>query len=369
MATDPSRHQTLLSALDATDWSTLLQAVASAEAWSRTAVIGDPMLDAVAGRLAGLAHHPKWEVRRAVANTAARVGHSAFEPVLARLLLDDNQRVRQAAQQATLRRRDSRTASTLGKQHAQRVHATLDDIEARFGLLGREAVRRAAEQIADTFARELYHEVIRLLSPLAMSAERLREQLSIVAPSPEAMRAETVRIEQRVDHLRAVLQAMRAYTAQPALTFSREPLLDVVTEAAELVRGRLPAKPQPAIELVVPSDLVVEIVRPRLVQALTNVLENAVDAYDGLDSCPPITLRADRLEGLVTISIQDHGCGMSAEVRADAVKLFATKKAGGTGFGLPLSVKIVESEHEGRLELDSTPGRGTIVRLTLRTHR
>lgn len=369
MGTDEARHQALLSALDATDWSKLLQAVASADAWSRTAVIGDPMLDEVAEKLAELAHHPKWEVRRAVAHTASQVGHSAFEPVLARLLRDDNERVRQAAQQATLRRRDSRNASTLGKQHAQRVNATLDDIEARFGLMGREAVRRAAEQIADTFARELYHEVIRLLSPLAMSAERLREQLSNAEPSREAMREETVRIERRVEHLRAVLQAMRAYTDQPHLTFSGEPLREVVVEAAGLVRRRSLAKAGPAIEILVPSDVVVDIARPRLVQALTNVLENAVDAYDGLESRPPISVRAERLEGLVAITIEDHGCGMSAEVKADAVKLFATSKSGGTGFGLPLAVKIVESEHEGRVDLESEQGRGTVVRFTLRTHR
>jgi nitrogen fixation/metabolism regulation signal transduction histidine kinase len=369
MGTDRARHQALLSALDATDWSRLLPAVASAEAWSRTAVIGDPMLDEVAEKLAGLAHHPKWEVRRAVANTAAQVGHSAFERALARLLLDDNERVRQAAQQATLRRRDSRNASTLGKQHAQRVNATLDDIEARFGLLGREAVRRAAEQIADTFARELYHEVIRLLSPLAMSAERLREQLSSAGPAWETMREETVRIERRVEHLRAVLQAMRAYTDQPALTFSDESLRDVVIEAADLIRRRSSAESDPAIEVVVPADLVVEIAKPRFVQALTNMLENAVDAYDGLESRRPITVRAERLEGLVALVIEDHGCGMSSEVKADAVKLFATSKSGGTGFGLPLAVKIVESEHEGRVDLDSEPRRGTVVRLTFRTHR
>lgn len=369
MGTDRTRHQALLKALDAVDWSSLLRAVACADAWARTAVVGDPMLDEVAAKLAGMAHHPKWEVRRAVANVAARVGHAAFEPALARLTLDDNERVRQAARQAILRRRDSRNTSSLGKQHAQRVMATLDDIEARFGLMGREAVRRAAEQVADMFARELYHEVIRLLSPLAMSAERLHDQLSLTEPPREAMREETIRIERRVEHLRAVLQAMRAYTDQPPLTFTGELLREVVAEAAGLVRRPPVARTEPTIEVLVPSDVVVDIARPRLVQALTNVLENAVDAYDGLDSRPPITVRAEALEGLVMLVIEDHGCGMSAEVKADAVKLFATSKSGGTGFGLPLAVKIVESEHEGRLDLDSEQGRGTVVRLTLRTHR
>ena len=230
MGTDQNQHQALLAALEVPDWSALLKAISLAEAWAKSALIGDPMLDEVAARLAGLAGHSKWEIRRAVANAAAQIGHPAFEPALARLALDDNGRVRQAAQQAALRRRDSRNASALGKQHAERINATLDDVEARFGLMGREAVRRASEQIADTFARELYHEVIRLLSPLAMSAERLREHLSATEPSHEAMREETDRIGRRVEHLRAVLGGMRAYTEQPTLHFAQESLRDIAVE-------------------------------------------------------------------------------------------------------------------------------------------
>ena len=130
MDTDRVRHQALLAALEAGDWSNVLTAVSLADAWAETALVGDPMLDDVAGTLAELASHQKWEVRRAVANVAAHVDHPAFEPALARLALDDNGRVRQAAHQAKVRRRDSRNASALGKQHAERVNATLDHVEA-----------------------------------------------------------------------------------------------------------------------------------------------------------------------------------------------------------------------------------------------
>ena len=51
---------------------------------------------------------------------------------------------------------------------------------------------------------------------------------------------------------------------------------------------------------------------------------------------------------------------MSAEAQRDALTLFPTSKPNGTGFGLPLAVKIVESEHGGRLSIESVKGRGTI---------
>jgi len=60
---------------------------------------------------------------------------------------------------------------------------------------------------------------------------------------------------------------------------------------------------------------------------------------------------------------------MSSEVQRDAFTLFATSKPNGTGFGLPLAVKIIESEHGGRLNVDSVKGRGTIVRMTIPLHR
>jgi nitrogen fixation/metabolism regulation signal transduction histidine kinase len=370
MATDEAvAHQELLTALNADDWSVVLEAVSVADNYIRRALIGDPKGDEIVLRLVELASHPKWEVRRAVANTAAHVPHSAFEHVLAKLAIDQNTRVKQAAEQAALRRRDSRHASTLGKQHEERINSTLDDIEARFGSKGRDAVKRAAEQIANTFARELYHEVIRLLSPLAASAERLRAHLSGASVSPEALAEETDRIGRRVAQLRAVLDAMRAYTAQPALSFQGEVLREVIQEAASVAVDGDAEKPRrPVIEIDVPPDVVVDLARGRFVQALTNVLANAVESYREVDDPKPIEVRTEVQEGLVTITVEDAGCGMSDENQRDALTLFATSKPNGTGFGLPLAVKIVESEHGGRLNLDSLKGRGTIVRITIPTH-
>src|SRR5713101_1009335 len=140
----------LLAALDTPDWSVTLQAVAVADTRIRGSIVGDPQVEEIVAKLSALANHTKWEVRRAVANVAAHAPHPIFERVLAKLALDDNSRVRQATEHAALRRRDSRHASTLGKQHEDRINSTLDNIEARFGSKGRDAVKRAAEQIANT---------------------------------------------------------------------------------------------------------------------------------------------------------------------------------------------------------------------------
>jgi nitrogen fixation/metabolism regulation signal transduction histidine kinase len=371
MATEGAMsHRDLLASLDALDWSIVLQAVAAADARIRGSIVGDPEIEEIVPKLVALATHTKWEVRRAVANAAAHAPHPAFERVLAKLALDDNSRVRQAAEQSALRRRDSRHASTLGKHHEDRINSILDDIEVRFGPRGRDAVKRAAEQIANTFARELYHEVIKLLSPLASSADRLRVQLSVANAPAEALACEAERIGRRVTQLRSVLEAMRAYTAQPALNFKTEVLREVIQEAVSVALESDGEKSsRPSIEIKVPSNVVVDIARLRLVQALTNVLLNAIESYRDVDSLKPIEVSADLQGALITISVEDSGCGMSAEAQRDALTLFATSKPNGTGFGLPLAAKIVESEHGGRLSIESVKGRGTIVRMTIAQHR
>jgi signal transduction histidine kinase len=367
MATSASEPTPLIAILAADEWTTVLQGIGEAERQLRSATPGDVRGQTVVDALVRLATHSKWEVRRAIANLAAQTADASFEPVLARFVHDDNALVREAARRAALRRRDWQNAGAFGKQHADRINATLDGIESRFGIRGREAVKRASEQIADTFARELYHEMIKLLAPVVNSAERLKARLADSSASQPSLVEDATTIGRRVTHLKAVLDAMRAYTALPPLTFVTEDVTEVVSEALGVVRegdarGVLPTQ-------VNGIAFSAELCRSRVVQALTNVLGNAIESYDGIGKPRPICITLEQGDGWGAIIIEDFGCGMSGEVLADASVLFTTSKASGTGFGLPLAIKIVESEHTGRLTIESEKGRGTVVRIAFPTTR
>jgi signal transduction histidine kinase len=357
----------MIAALDAPEWRQVLEGVTSASSWVQSATPGDPRNRLVVERLVALASHGKWEVRRAVAHAAAQTLHGDFEAALARLSTDHNARVRQAAEGAALRRRDWANASSLGKQHEDHINATLDDIEARFGARGRAAVKRAGEHVANTFARELYHEVIKLLSPLATSADRLVLHLGDAGVPRGKLVSEASRMKSRIARLRSVLDGMRAYTAQPVLRFATESVQEVVEESAALVRDGHRRGPQ--IHVDVPGDLHADVCRARLVQALTNLLANALESYEGIKQAIPVAVTARAAEQRIEIVIEDHGSGMSEEVLADATVLFSTSKPDGTGFGLPLAVKIIESEHDGRLVLESRKGRGTTAKVIVPIHR
>jgi two-component system, NtrC family, sensor histidine kinase HydH len=99
-------------------------------------------------------------------------------------------------------------------------------------------------------------------------------------------------------------------------------------------------------------------------QVLASVLANAVEAL-GRDG--QITVRGEwaRGDASVTLSVEDNGPGMSDAQLARAGKPFHTTKARGLGVGLALARRVME-RYGGRLEIDSTPGRGTTVRLQLK---
>ena len=126
---------------------------------------------------------------------------------------------------------------------------------------------------------------------------------------------------------------------------------------------------EPSIEIRVPSSIIIEVSRSRLVQAFTNILVNAIESYQDVAPLKPVEVTVSIEERLVLITIKDSGCGMSAEAQRDALTLFSTSKPNGTGFGLPLAVKIVESEHGGRLTIESDKGRGTSVLILIPKHR
>jgi signal transduction histidine kinase len=97
-------------------------------------------------------------------------------------------------------------------------------------------------------------------------------------------------------------------------------------------------------------------------EVLTNLIFNAVDATPGQGI---ITLRTREQTGEVFVEVSDTGGGMSADVRQRCLEpFFTTKGDQGTGLGLAMVFGIIK-RHQGTLEIESEPGRGTTVRIRL----
>lgn len=99
----------------------------------------------------------------------------------------------------------------------------------------------------------------------------------------------------------------------------------------------------------------------QLQQVIWNLADNALAAINGKGE---IRIRAFRDGAAVVLQIQDSGCGISPELRDLIFKPFFSTKIGGTGLGLPIVQRIVHG-HGGRIRIDSTQGRGTLVAVWL----
>lgn len=99
----------------------------------------------------------------------------------------------------------------------------------------------------------------------------------------------------------------------------------------------------------------------KLEEVFFNLLNNARDAI-GTDG--NITLTSSRQNDTLTILIKDDGCGIPAEHLDSIFEPFKTYKTGGTGLGLALSRRIIES-HNGKISVSSQPGKGSIFTIKL----
>ncbi len=152
-------------------------------------------------------------------------------------------------------------------------------------------------------------------------------------------------------------------------TYAPVLLWKLVEEVGELARPRwrdeaLGAGCDIELRTEVPADLQVRGIAAELREALLNLVFNAVDAMPDGGS---ITLRACLCENgdAVRLEVADTGLGMTEEVRVRCLEpFFTTKGEDGTGLGLAMVFGIVR-RHEGGIEIESAPGRGTTFALTL----
>jgi C4-dicarboxylate-specific signal transduction histidine kinase len=124
------------------------------------------------------------------------------------------------------------------------------------------------------------------------------------------------------------------------------------------------------VELTLDLDTMlpaVEGVADQITQVLMNLLINAMDATTGMEDRRPKVQVVSRLAGdHVEVEVRDNGAGMEEDVRQHAREAFFTTKPVGKGTGLGLSLcDSILSAHGGQLDIDSTPGRGTVVRISI----
>lgn len=221
-------------------------------------------------------------------------------------------------------------------------------------------------------ARRVAHEIKNPLTPIQLSAERLRRKFGPLAGDErEALDQYVDVIIRQTGDLRRIVDEFSRFARMPEPDRAEVDLAALLREIVllqqEALKGALRAD-IPDLPVIVDCDA------GMLRQALTNLLKNAGEALDeraasAPDGWSPLVEVAMQVEhDRVTIRITDNGPGLPAD-RARLFEPYVTLKAHGTGLGLPIVKKIVE-EHGGSLLLTDAPGgQGAMAEIRLPRER
>jgi signal transduction histidine kinase/ActR/RegA family two-component response regulator len=260
--------------------------------------------------------------------------------------------------------------------HQAQVYSALqqayDDLRQTQQAVQQQERLRALGQMASGIA----HDINNALSPVAIYTESLLER----EPGLSVRTRQYLEITQRaIDDVAHTVGRMREFYRQPEkqLTLSPVDVNQLVQQVLDLTRARWnDMAQQRGIVVQIQTELAPDLpaipgIESEIREALVNLIFNGVDAMPEGGS---LTLRTRVSPGEspasasprhVHVEVEDTGLGMDEETRRRCLEpFFTTKGERGTGLGLAMVFGVVQ-RHNGEIEIESGPGKGTTVRLIL----
>ena len=239
---------------------------------------------------------------------------------------------------------------------------TLDDIT--------ELVSAQRTSAWGDVARRIAHEIKNPLTPIQLSAERIRRKFGKVITEDKAIFEQcTDTIVRQVDDIRRMVDEFSRFARMPKPVMEGEDVADTVRQAVFLMRV---GHPEIDVEAEIKNDpMRAQFDRRLISQALTNIIKNATEA---IEAVPAEELGKGRIEVVaaldgddVVIDVIDNGIGLPKVSRARLLEPYVTTREKGTGLGLAIVGRVLE-DHGGKIELhdaaDIRPGqRGAWMRL------
>jgi two-component system phosphate regulon sensor histidine kinase PhoR len=228
---------------------------------------------------------------------------------------------------------------------------------------------RRLENIRRDFAANVSHEIKTPLTAIKGFVETLR--YGSVKNPEEIERFHSI-IEKHVNRLTAILEDLISLSRieqddeKKAIKLRKNPIKNVLQTAIGNCREKADLK-EITIDHVCEENISAMIDPPLLEQALVNLLDNAIK-YSEAEST--IHVEAKQINDEIILSVKDQGCGVGKEhlprlfERFYRVDKARSRKLGGTGLGLAI-VKHIAQAHEGRIHVESTPGKGSTFEIYL----
>ncbi len=212
-------------------------------------------------------------------------------------------------------------------------------------------------------ARRLAHEIKNPLTPIQLSAERLRHKYmdKLTGKDADTLDRLTRTIVNQVESMKGMVNAFSDYARAPATQVRPTDLNSLVSDVVELYQNA-----DARVQVLADLDAKVPMMEAdpdRLRQVLHNLVKNAVEASnDAGDACVRVvtTLESGSDTPCVSMTVWDNGKGFPDEIVERVFEPYVTTKTKGSGLGLAIVKKIVE-EHSGVVRVNSNHGGGTSI--------
>ena len=219
-------------------------------------------------------------------------------------------------------------------------------------------------------ARRIAHEIKNPLTPIQLSAERIKRKYGkVIVEDRDIFDQCTDTIVRQVEDIKRMVDEFSSFARMPKPQLGEDDLVECLKQVLFLARI---GYPDVKFEDALPAERIRAKFDRRLIsQAVANILKNATEGVSALpenEGKGLITLSLTRTDGnLAVIDIVDNGKGFPVEQRRRLLEPYMTTREGGTGLGLPIVAKIFE-EHGGGIELLDNPevesgGHGARVKL------
>ncbi len=212
-------------------------------------------------------------------------------------------------------------------------------------------------------ARRLAHEIRNPLTPIQLSAERMRRKLlqGLGSAEAELLDRSTHTIIQQVETMKQMVAAFSEYARAPEMQLTEFDVNALIRQVSDLYHAQ---DPRVAFGLSLdPRAATLEADQSRIRQLLNNLLTNALEALDGQEN-PVIMIETKRSGDQIVLTVIDNGPGFQDSLIDQAFDPYVTSKPKGTGLGLAIVRRIVE-EHGGQVELENAAQGGARICITL----
>jgi two-component system nitrogen regulation sensor histidine kinase NtrY len=217
-------------------------------------------------------------------------------------------------------------------------------------------------------ARRIAHEIKNPLTPIQLAAERLRRKYEQeITTDPETFVNCTDTIIRQVGDIGRLVDEFSAFARMPAPVMKSEDIVQLTRNSTILFENA--HQDISFVSNFITKSGSISCDARQVGQALTNLLQNAVDAIEGrlsdnAGSAPgAIEIKIDTDVGRIIVAVRDNGIGLPNDDQRDRLtEPYVTTRAKGTGLGLAIVRKIME-DHSGELLLEDHPEDGAVVSL------